>query len=63
LKSKTNSYYHLEDSLITNTICTGIFDDELIICTPKKGDWAGGDEVLMIIPKLDRRKSNRNLPN
>jgi hypothetical protein len=46
-----------------NTICTGIFDDELIICTPKKGDWAGGDEVLMIIPKLDRRKSNRNLPN
>ena len=25
---------------------------------PVKGDWDGGDEVLMVIPKLDRRKGN-----
>ncbi|CAF1340144.1 unnamed protein product [Adineta steineri] len=25
-------------------------------CAPKKGDWTGGDEVLMVLPKLNQRK-------
>lgn len=32
-------------------------DDDSVICTPRKGAWGGGDEILMVIPKLDRRKS------
>lgn len=48
--------FYLGEPLINNTSSMAIYDDESIICTPKKGDWQGGDEVLMVIPKLDRRK-------
>ncbi|CAF3428509.1 unnamed protein product [Rotaria sp. Silwood1] len=36
--------------------CITMFDDDTIRCTPKKGDWNGGDEILMTIPRLDKRK-------
>ena len=35
-----------------------MIDEETVICTPRKGDWNGGDDLLMTIPKLDRRKGN-----
>jgi hypothetical protein len=33
-------------------------EDSSIRCVPKKGYWHGGDEILMYIPKIDKRKSN-----
>jgi len=44
--------------LNNNIVYTDTFDDETVICTPRTGDWAGGNEILMVIPKLDRRKGN-----
>jgi hypothetical protein len=54
-------YFNLESSMLTNTHYTTIHDDDdadddVVKCAPKKGDWNGGDEILMIIPKLDKRK-------
>jgi len=31
-------------------------DDMSIRCSPQRGDWQGGDEVLMVLPKIDKRK-------
>ncbi|CAF4709860.1 unnamed protein product [Rotaria sp. Silwood1] len=36
--------------------CITMLDDDTVRCTPKKGDWNGGDEILMTIPRLDKRK-------
>lgn len=36
-----------------------VLDEDTVICTPRKGAWAGGDEILMVIPKLDRRKGKK----
>jgi hypothetical protein len=33
-------------------------DGSSLMCAPQRGDWNGGDEVLMVIPKLDKRKRN-----
>jgi hypothetical protein len=35
---------------------TSSFDDSSIKCAPRRGSWEGGDEVLMTIPRIDRRK-------
>ncbi len=32
------------------------FDESSVKCVPRKGSWEGGDEVLMVIPKIDRRR-------
>lgn len=34
---------------------TKLYDDR-IKCAPRKGEWNGGDDILMVIPKLDKRK-------
>ena len=47
-----------EDSLVNETMYMPMIDEETVICTPRKGDWNGGDNLLMTIPKLDRRKGN-----
>ncbi|CAF3772748.1 unnamed protein product [Rotaria socialis] len=41
------------------TAITAPMNDEDIgfRCSPKKGDCKGGDEIIMVIPKIDRRKS------
>jgi hypothetical protein len=50
-------YFNTEEPTFNNGIINGIiFDEDTVKCTPKKGEWNGGDEVLMIIPKLDKRK-------
>ena len=53
-------YFNLESSMLTNTHCITIHDDDddddVVKCAPRKGDWNGGDEILMIIPKLDKQK-------
>jgi len=41
---------------IENTFYPTFIDDETVKCTPRKGDWMGGDDLLIVIPKLDRRK-------
>jgi len=42
-----------------NAITSTTSDDDLSIkCVPQKGDWRGNDEILMVLPKIDRRKSN-----
>jgi hypothetical protein len=30
-------------------------DEKLAICAPERGSWAGGDNVLMVLTKLDRK--------
>jgi len=46
-------------SNIMNAITSTTSDDDLSIkCVPQKGDWRGNDEILMVLPKIDRRKSN-----
>ena len=37
-------------------------DDSLIRYAPQQGDWQGGDVIIMVIPKLDRRKCNELFP-
>ncbi|CAM4842287.1 unnamed protein product [Rotaria magnacalcarata] len=41
------------------TAITASMNDEDIgfRCSPRKGDCKGGDEIIMVIPKIDRRKS------
>ncbi|CAF1578302.1 unnamed protein product [Adineta ricciae] len=46
-----------KDSLVNETVYMPMIDEETVICTPRKGDWNGGDDLLMTIPKLDRRKA------
>jgi hypothetical protein len=36
--------------------------DAEVHCMPREGDWRGGDEVMMLVPRLDRRKGEF-LPN
>jgi hypothetical protein len=43
---------------MNDTLCTAIFEDDTVKCSPKKGDWNGGDDILMTIPKLDKRKGD-----
>lgn len=62
LKRKRRSFYYLEEILINHKISRTISDDDTVKCTPRKGDWMGGDDILMVIPKLDRRKGNWLLP-
>ncbi|CAF2375946.1 unnamed protein product [Rotaria sp. Silwood2] len=32
-------------------------DDSSFRCTPQSGDWQGGEEIIMVVPKIDKRKS------
>ncbi|CAF1022482.1 unnamed protein product [Adineta steineri] len=41
---------------VNDSIFTTILDNEIVRCVPRKGDWDGGDEILMTIPKIDRHK-------
>lgn len=43
---------------VTSTSTTSNDDDLSIRCVPQKGYWQGGDEILMVLPRIDRRKSN-----
>jgi hypothetical protein len=43
---------------VTSTSTTANDDDLSIRCVPQKGYWQGGDEILMVLPRIDRRKSN-----
>jgi hypothetical protein len=46
-------------NVMTASQQTSSTDDDLLIrYAPQKGDWQGGDEILMTIPKIDRRKCN-----
>ncbi|CAF4973702.1 unnamed protein product [Rotaria sp. Silwood1] len=38
------------------TTATTKNDESYVRCAPQKGNWLGGDEILMVIPKLDKRK-------
>lgn len=49
-----------EESMPSTPAASTILDEDTVICTPRKGAWAGGDEILMMIPKLDRRKGNNS---
>jgi hypothetical protein len=33
-------------------------DDISVRCSPQRGDVHGGEEILMVIPKVDKRKGN-----
>lgn len=53
---------NLEELLVNETLCaTTLFEDDVVICTPRKGQWSGGDELLITIPKLDKRKGTRTV--
>ncbi|CAF0971435.1 unnamed protein product [Rotaria sordida] len=44
--------------IMTAIIATHIKNPESFVrCVPKKGRWSGGDNILMVIPKLDKRKT------
>ncbi|CAF2380013.1 unnamed protein product [Rotaria sp. Silwood2] len=50
---ETSVYSHI----MTATTATPTNNDEsLVRFVPKKGCWFGGDDILMVIPKLDKRK-------
>jgi hypothetical protein len=45
--------------IITGTTTTAANDDDMSIrCSPQRGDWQGEEEILMVIPKVDKRKGN-----
>ncbi|CAF2823875.1 unnamed protein product [Rotaria sp. Silwood2] len=49
----TSVYSHI----MTATTETSINKEEPCVrCVPKKGCWRGGDDILMVVPKFDRRK-------
>jgi len=33
-------------------------DDISVRCSPQIGDAKGGDEILMVIPRVDKRRGN-----
>jgi hypothetical protein len=36
---------------------TTVNDDDISVrCSPQRGDSQGGEEVLMVIPKVDKRR-------
>jgi hypothetical protein len=40
-----------------NAITTRTTDDDISFrCSPLRGDWKGGEEILMVIPKIDKRR-------
>ena len=40
-----------------NAITTRTNDDDISFrCSPLRGDWKGSEEILMVIPKIDKRK-------
>jgi hypothetical protein len=43
---------------MTATTTTTNDDNSFVRCAPQKGHWHGGDDILMVVPKLDRRKCN-----
>ncbi|CAF4974252.1 unnamed protein product, partial [Rotaria sp. Silwood1] len=49
---ETSVYSHIMTA-ITTTVNDNV---SLVRYAPKQGHWQGGDEVLMFIPKLDKRK-------
>lgn len=34
-------------------------DEQTVMCAPNRGDWTGGDHVIMVLPWLDRQKGIR----
>ena len=52
-----------DESFINDRLPTTKLYDDKVKCAPRKGDWNGGDDVLMIIPKLDKRKGKWNFNN
>ncbi|CAF1463034.1 unnamed protein product, partial [Rotaria sordida] len=34
-------------------------DEKFAICAPERGNWGGGDNILMVLTKLDRKKALR----
>ncbi len=51
----TTSVY---SNIMTATTTTTNDDNSFVRCAPQKGHWHGGDDILMVVPKLDRRKCN-----
>jgi hypothetical protein len=35
---------------------TNDHDEKFVICAPERGNWSGGDNVLMVLTKLNRKK-------
>ncbi len=50
-----SSVYSREMTGITTTTND---DDFSFRCSPRRGDWRGGDEILMVIPKIDKRRGD-----
>ena len=42
--------------VITATAATSNDDQMSVRCSPQRGDATGGDEILMVIPRVDKRK-------
>ncbi|CAF0946250.1 unnamed protein product [Rotaria sp. Silwood1] len=51
---ETSVYSHIMTAIKTTPIKN---DESNVRCAPKKGCWEGGDDVLMVVPKLDKRKA------
>lgn len=44
-------------SQIINAITTQINEEDIDVrCSPRRGDCLGGEEILLVIPKVDKRK-------
>ncbi|UJR12315.1 hypothetical protein I4U23_016492 [Adineta vaga] len=41
----------------TSVVTTNNPDKNFTICVPERGNWVGGDKVLMVLPKLDRKNA------
>lgn len=42
--------------VMTATAAANNDDDVSVRCSPQRGDANGGDEILMVIPRVDKRK-------
>ncbi|CAF3947297.1 unnamed protein product [Rotaria sp. Silwood2] len=49
----TSVYSHITTAITTASINN---DESFVRWAPKKGCWQGGDDILMVVPKLDKRK-------
>ena len=52
----------LVESTVYPTITLDDNDECSAICAPSQADWTGGDNLLMVLPQLDRNKGIHSVP-
>ncbi|CAF1075259.1 unnamed protein product [Rotaria sordida] len=57
MMDEMNQKRHEVTAAAASVVTTDDQDVKFVTCAPEKGNWAGGDNVLMVLTKLDRKKA------